>query len=225
LFFWDKLNKANYYLELSIEHADLPIDDRLISHLSAELVSDGGQWDMSVNLIEGYGIVPQSIYPESVHSSLSGPLNALVKTKLREHALILRRLSSSLRAACTPEDILRLALRAKKQELMKEVYNILTATLGVPPNPDEGFVWDYINADGKVARWEGTPLEYFQVFAAKPYPVCAHCDVEVRSMVQFDSSSLPSHSHSSMIPVTIIPNCTWLISWGISGAVALCCVS
>lgn len=169
LFFWDKLNKANYYLELSIQHADLPIDDRLISHLSADLVSDGGQWDMSVNLIEGYGLVPQSIYPESTHSSLSGPLNALVKTKLREHALVLRRLSSSLRAACVPEDTLGLALRAKKEELMNEIYIIMTATLGVPPKPDEKFVWDYIDADDKVGRWEGTPLEYFKAFAAKPY--------------------------------------------------------
>jgi bleomycin hydrolase len=172
LFFWDKLNKANYYLELSIQHADLPIDDRLISHLSADPVSDGGQWDMSVNLIEGYGLVPQSIYPESTHSSLSGPLNALIKTKIREHALILRRLSSSLRSVCIPEDTLGLVLRAKKEELMKEIYNIMTATLGVPPKPDEKFVWDYIDADGKVGRWEGTPLEYFQAFAAKPYFVC-----------------------------------------------------
>ncbi|EEB97922.1 hypothetical protein MPER_02662 [Moniliophthora perniciosa FA553] len=28
LFLWDKLNKANYYLELMIKHADLPMDDR-----------------------------------------------------------------------------------------------------------------------------------------------------------------------------------------------------
>lgn len=126
---------------------------------------------MAVNLVEGYGLVPQSVYPESTHSSLSGPLNALVKTKLREHALILRRLSSSLRTACVPEDALGVALRAKKEELMKEIYIIMTATLGVPPKPDQKFVWDYIDADGKVGKWEGTPLEYFQAFAAKPYPV------------------------------------------------------
>lgn len=52
LFFWDKLNKCNYYLELSIQHADLPVDDRLVSHLSDDLISDGGQWDMVVNLLE-----------------------------------------------------------------------------------------------------------------------------------------------------------------------------
>ena len=52
LFFWDKLNKANYYLELSIQEASRPLDDRLISHLAGDLISDGGQWDMVVNLLE-----------------------------------------------------------------------------------------------------------------------------------------------------------------------------
>jgi bleomycin hydrolase len=52
LFFWDKLNKSNYYLELSIQEANRPLDDRLINHLSSDLISDGGQWDMVVNLLE-----------------------------------------------------------------------------------------------------------------------------------------------------------------------------
>jgi aminopeptidase C len=52
LFFWDKLNKANYYLELSIQEARRPFEDRLISHLANDLISDGGQWDMVVNLLE-----------------------------------------------------------------------------------------------------------------------------------------------------------------------------
>ncbi|KAG6917714.1 hypothetical protein DXG01_001365 [Tephrocybe rancida] len=171
LFFWDKLNKANYYLELSIEHADLPVDDRLINHLSNDLVSDGGQWDMAVNLVERYGIVPQAIFPESTHSSLSGPLNELVKTKLREHALILRRLSSSLRASSTSENVVVSTLRAKKEDLMKEIYTILTATLGAPPPADEKFSWEYTDADGKFGKWEGTPLEFSKTFASKPYPI------------------------------------------------------
>ena len=52
LFFWDKLNNANYYLELSIQEADRPLDDRLIAHLADDLISDGGQWDMVLNLLE-----------------------------------------------------------------------------------------------------------------------------------------------------------------------------
>jgi len=169
LFFWDKLNKSNYYLELMIEHADLPIDDRLITHLSGDLISDGGQWDMVVNLIDTYGLVPQSIYPESTHSSLSSPLNALLKTKLREHALILRTLADTLRGAHVREETVIATLRAKKEELIREVYNIMTATLGVPPPPTKKFVWEYIDADDKVGRWEGSPKDFVEQFASKPF--------------------------------------------------------
>lgn len=155
-----------------IENADLPINDRLINHLSSDLISDGGQWDMAVNLLENYGLVPQTVYPESTHSSLSGPLNDLLKSKIREHAIIIRRLASSLRAASVLEETVHATLRAKKEELMRETYNIMTATLGVPPNPNKKFVWEYLNADGKAGHWEGTPKEYYEQFGATPYPVC-----------------------------------------------------
>lgn len=169
LFFWDKLNKSNYYLELMVKHADLPIDDRLITHLSGDLISDGGQWDMVVNLLENYGLVPQTIYPESTHSSLSGPLNWLLKVKLREHALALRNLAETLRGAHVREETVMATLRVKKEELMKEIYNIMTAVLGVPPPPNKRFVWEYVDADDKAGRWEGTPKEFFEQFATKPY--------------------------------------------------------
>ncbi|KAK7472862.1 bleomycin hydrolase [Stygiomarasmius scandens] len=170
LFFWDKLNKSNYYLELMIENADLPIDDRVVNHLSGDLISDGGQWDMAVNLLENYGVVPQTIYPESTHSSLSGPLNTLLKTKLREDALTLRKLSAELKASSMTAQAVTSALRAEKEKQMKEVYKIMTAVLGVPPMPDKKFVWEYYDADGKVGRWEGTPLEYYKAFSSKHYP-------------------------------------------------------
>jgi bleomycin hydrolase len=171
LFFWDKLNKCNYYLELSIQHADLPLDDRLIYHLSDDLISDGGQWDMVVNLLTNYGVVPHAIYPESFHSSASSPMNKLIKTRLREHALILRKLSAQLQSdKSMSAEQLTLVLRSKKEELMKEIYTIMTATLGPPPNPNKAFTWDYYDSDGKPASWEGTPLEFYQSFVSKAYP-------------------------------------------------------
>ncbi|KAF5389406.1 hypothetical protein D9757_004317 [Collybiopsis confluens] len=170
LFFWDKLNKSNYYLELMIENADLSVDDRVINHLSGDLISDGGQWDMAVNLLETYGVVPQSIYPESFHSSLSAPLNTLLKTKLREHALVLRKLAHDLKAAGTSAQATLSTVRAEKEKLMKEIYVIMTAVLGVPPLPDAKFTWDYYDEDGRFGTWTGTPLEYHKAFSSKSYP-------------------------------------------------------
>lgn len=118
-------------------------------------------------------MVPQALYPESLHSSLSSPLNSLLKTKLREHALVLRDLSSSLRASSLlSEDAALRALRTKKEELMKEVYTVMSAVLGVPPKPDEKLVWDYYDKDGKAGTWEGTAREFYKTFAVDKYSVC-----------------------------------------------------
>lgn len=45
LFFWDKLEKSNYFLESIIETADQPLDGRLLQSLMSSPVGDGGQWD------------------------------------------------------------------------------------------------------------------------------------------------------------------------------------
>ena len=157
-----------------IKHADLPLDDRVVKHLSDDIISDGGQWDMAVNLLETYGVVPQPIYPESTHSSLSGPLNTLLKTKLREHTLILRRLHQEMKMTKDSDLQILLRLRSEKEKLMKEVYAIMTATLGVPPSPEGKFEWDYYDSSGKFGRWEGTPVEFYRTFGPKQYKVRAY---------------------------------------------------
>lgn len=113
-------------------------------------------------------MVPQSVYPESTHSSSSGSLNKLLKTKLREHALVLRDLSSKLRSSgqlsgqLSEGDIIT-ALRSKKEQLLSEIYGVMSATLGVPPQPNDKFVWDYYDKDGKAGRWEGSPKQFYAV--------------------------------------------------------------
>ena len=97
-------------------------------------------------------------------------MNKLLKLKLREHALVLRRLSASLRTSVSKEVLVKMA-RAKKEELMREIWSIMTATLGVPPRPDAQFTWDYYDKDGKPKSWTGTPLEFYKSFVSKQYPV------------------------------------------------------
>ena len=57
LFFWDKLEKANYFLEQILDTVDEELDGRLVQALMAAPVGDGGQWDMVANLVEKYGLV------------------------------------------------------------------------------------------------------------------------------------------------------------------------
>ena len=98
----------------------------------------------------------------------------MLKTKLREHALILRELYASLKTNnLTPEAVLS-AVRAKKEDLMKEVYAIMTATLGVPPPANKKFVFDYYDKDGKPGKWEGTPIEFYKVSSSPPNASVLH---------------------------------------------------
>lgn len=169
LSFWDKLEKSNTFLENSIELADAPLDDRVFGFLKTAPTNDGGQWDMVCNLIEKYGLVPKSIYPESYNSSNSSKVNWIITLKLREFALELRQLkqatmTSLSRAggltreqmqACTVK-----ALRMRKDVQMQDVYRIMAISLGVPPMPHDEFTFDYYDADGKFKSLKSTPVKF-----------------------------------------------------------------
>ncbi len=51
---------------------------------------DGGWWQMFANLVNKYGLVPKSAYPESANSKSSDAFKQYLNTKLREFASDLR---------------------------------------------------------------------------------------------------------------------------------------
>jgi aminopeptidase C len=57
LFFWDKLEKANWFFEQIVDTAKEDLDGRLVQALLSDPVGDGGQWDMLSNLVAKYGLV------------------------------------------------------------------------------------------------------------------------------------------------------------------------
>ncbi len=77
-----------------------------MSYLLTALSNDGGQWDMLCNLIEKYGVVPKTAYPESKASSGSREMDLTLTEKLREDACILRKLHKEGRTwtSCAPQD-------------------------------------------------------------------------------------------------------------------------
>ena len=124
--FWDKLEKSNYFLESIIKTADEDWNSRLIMHLLSNPIQDGGQWDMWVNLVEKYGVVPQSEMPESYSSSKSMRMNRMITRKLRENAIQLRNMKNK---DASNNDIL-----SKKKQMLEQIYKMLTIHLGNPPN-------------------------------------------------------------------------------------------
>ncbi|KAI1363355.1 peptidase C1-like family protein [Xylaria arbuscula] len=156
LFFWDKLEKANYFLENIIDTAGEDLDGRLVQRLLADPVSDGGQWDMVYNLVEKYGLVPQVLYPDSWNAMSSSTINYVVVGKLREFALVLRNIISKKSSSARTVEI----LKATKERMMREIHTILTLTLGPPPASDEVFTWDFLDKKGRAHTVRKSPLEF-----------------------------------------------------------------
>ena len=150
--FWDKLEKANYFLENIIKTFKEPYDGRLMMHLLYNPVQDGGQWDMFVNLIEKYGVVPQTVMPETHHSSKSNLMNYFLTHKLREFAWILRKMSKRKTTIAK--------LRRNKENMISTIYSMLCMFLG---NPPENFNWEVRNKKNKFFRFNNlTPKKFFK---------------------------------------------------------------
>ena len=129
-----KLEKSNYFLESILKTTNEPWNSRLMMHLLKNPIQDGGQWDMWVNLINKYGVVPQSEMPESHSSSKSMRMNRMITRKLREFAQVLR--VTKLDGATDDQ------LQSVKAEQLGEVYKMLTIHLGQPP---QSFDWQIRN--------------------------------------------------------------------------------
>ena len=137
-YFWDKLEKANYFYQNVLETADKPTDDRTVSWLMTTPQQDGGQWDMIVAIIEKYGVVPQSVMPETYNSSKSTEINATLNLKLRKDAVDLRELV----AAGTSEA----EIEAVKEAKLTEIYRLLAYSFGEPPAT---FDFEYRDSDNE----------------------------------------------------------------------------
>jgi bleomycin hydrolase len=152
LMFWDKLEKANYFLENIIETKKEPVDGRLVSSLLSDPMSDGGQWNMFANLIDKYGVVPKTFMPETANSRDSDAMNSLLASKLREYAKALREANES-------SDV---QLRKKKSEFMEEFYKLLCINLGTPP---QTIYWEWRDRNGFFHRKGAmTPTQFYREY-------------------------------------------------------------
>ena len=124
-FFWDKYEKANYFYENIIATGNDALDSRKVAFLLATPQQDGGQWDMIVSLFQKYGVVPKSVMPESANSSNSRDLNNYLNKLLRKDAVVLREMIAA--------DETHEAIQSKKEEMLEEIYNFLSISLGTPP--------------------------------------------------------------------------------------------
>jgi bleomycin hydrolase len=150
VFFWDKIERANYFLESIIDTANRPDGDRTVDFLLDNVLGDGGQWNMFVSVVKKHGLVPKTVMPESESSSNSSKMNNILKTKLREGAKHLRDMHG--KGTGTAE------LRNAKHEILTVIYRLLSIHMGTPPSR---FDWQWRDKDNKFHRdGELTPQEF-----------------------------------------------------------------
>ena len=87
LYFWNKMELCNYIMETYIKMVKEDLDGRLMMFLLATPCQDGGQWDMVVNIVEKYGLVPKDCWPESSTTESSGTFTRLLAAKVFMHSL------------------------------------------------------------------------------------------------------------------------------------------
>ena len=147
--FWDKIERANYFLEAVIETAERDLGDRTIGFLLQSAAEDGGQWNMFAALVGKHGLVPKDVMPETQSSSNTGRMNGILRSQLRQGTQAVRRAFAEGGLA---------AAREEKAEILRVIYRILCIHLGTPP---ERFDWQWTDKDREFHR-DGvlTPQEF-----------------------------------------------------------------
>ena len=174
LYFYDQLEKANLFLQGVIDTKDLPYEDRTVDWLFRNPLGDGGQFTGVSNLILKYGIVPAEVMPETYQSNNTGQMSTLIKTKLREDGLDLRKAYKEgyAKIAKRPKkDVeagmqeLEGRLQAMKVQQLSEVYRMLVLCLG---EPVKEFDWARYNSKNEfVNQKKYTPQSFYQEYVGE----------------------------------------------------------
>ena len=171
LFFYDKLEKANYYLNFILENYSVNLEtldyntETIKSiHMLQNLTDDGGHWNVFVNLIEKYGIIPKSNMDEDFHSSNSNELEIFYDDYLRKCGHKIKTTSKN--------DLVKNKQKIL-DEMLSECYKILVLFLGEPPST---ITWEYYEKKSRNTKTQAlkaksianiSPLEFYKKYV--PY--------------------------------------------------------
>lgn len=155
VYFYDKLEKGNYFYQNIINTADRPLSDRLVNWLLTTPQQDDGDWPLLTNLIEKYGLVPNELIPETKPAWNTTEINRMYNRKLDKDAMKLRDLVNNNASDTKIKSVIR--------QLNQENYRVLSICFGTPP---EKFTYEYRDKNKKYhTTGEVTPLEFYKKFA------------------------------------------------------------
>ena len=152
---FDKIEKANFALESVISLAQYSPNERVFQFILDNPVSDGGQWDMFVNLVKKYGLMPKDCFPETYQSNNTRETNFLINGLIRKFAHQAHDLSVKGKKS---------QIRPLKDETIATIYRLCLNAFGVPP---EKFEFEWVDAKDKFHKETYTPKSFFDKYIGK----------------------------------------------------------
>ena len=146
--YYDKLERVNYFLRdvAALVRAGEPVDSQLMRFLMGDVMGDGGQWIMAMNIYKKYGAVPKQYYPETASSQNTSQMNDQLRRLLHQ---------ATAHMVADPDGIDEIIDRT-----LEAGHRMLTIHLGTPPT---SFDWEWTDKDGVFHR-DGriTPQEFWK---------------------------------------------------------------
>ena len=152
LFFWDKFERANLFLNKMIKHRDKSLYDQKVASRLKLPLKDNGKPINFIQLVKKYGVVPSTAQPENAHSMHSMQVNHYLNQYLRQFALKIEDIKADENT-----------IDALKEETLAATWNFLVSCLGEPP---ESFQFDYVKEGVSYSR-NVTPLEFYNEYISK----------------------------------------------------------
>ncbi len=155
LIFYDKLEKANKFLDFALAYASSPLSERNVTYILNNAMTDKGQWAMAENIITKYGLIPHGLMADVTADVSTGELNACLNYMLRYYAMRIRSMYQSHEEMSV--------IRDEKEKALLQIYKLLVSCYGKPPEkitvPEE--------FDGQAAIV--TPMEFFDHYVKFPF--------------------------------------------------------
>lgn len=154
LFFWDRIERANRYLQIVIDTASRDLHDRLVDFYTSFALDDGGQWANAASIVEKYGVVPEYVMPDTFNTKDTTAVADVMSYLMKQDALILRKM---VKDGANDDD-----LKNKRMAMMSEVYRVAAYAFGEPPKK---FNLEYKDDDKKAHRVANlTPQTFYHQY-------------------------------------------------------------
>lgn len=147
--FWDKMEKANCFLEKIIQNMDKSYDDKHVRSWFSCGITDGGFWTNFSDLVKKYGLLPKEVMPETAQSSNTEVMNNRLNYYIRKIGADIR--NAYLQKQSFDE------INHMKEQALNHIFSFLCECYSCPV---EEFEYQYIDSNGRSKTSKYTPHSF-----------------------------------------------------------------